>query len=41
VLENLVGQLENARNKLLESTSLQDLLERRDQLAQAQGMYFI
>ena len=41
VLENLVGQLEKARNNLLESTSLQDLLEQRDQLAQAQGMYFI
>lgn len=41
VLENLANLLELSRNRLLETTSLQDLLDKRDQLAQAQGMYFI
>jgi Rrf2 family protein len=41
VLESLAYQLEIARNKLLKNTSLQNLLDKRDQLAEAQGMYFI
>ena len=40
-LHSLAGELEQARKKLLESTTLQDLIERRDALLQAQAMYFI
>lgn len=41
VLHGLAGQLERARLDLLEGTTLQQLLERRDALLQAQAMYFI
>ena len=41
VLESLASQLEQARLQLVQSTSLQDLLDRRDGLLQAQTMYFI
>ncbi len=41
VLQSLASQLEQARLKLVQSTSLQDLLDRRDGLLQAQTMYFI
>ncbi|MEI6828639.1 MAG: Rrf2 family transcriptional regulator [Synechococcaceae cyanobacterium ELA445] len=41
VLDELAAQLESARLKLLRSTTLQDLLDRRDGLLQAQAMYFI
>ena len=41
VLHGLAGQLESARLDLLQGTTLQQLLERRDALFQAQAMYFI
>ena len=41
VLQSLASQLERARLKVVEATSLQDLLDRRDALLQAQSMYFI
>ena len=41
VLTNLLDRLERTRTRILEGTSLQDLLDQRDQLAQAQAMYFI
>jgi DNA-binding IscR family transcriptional regulator len=41
VLRSLADQLERARLKVVEATSLQDLLDRRDALLQAQSMYFI
>lgn len=41
VLDELAAQLESARLQLLRSTTLQDLLDRRDALLQAQSMYFI
>jgi Rrf2 family protein len=41
VLTALEEQLAAARRRILEGTSVQDLLERRDQLVQAQAMYFI
>jgi hypothetical protein len=41
VLQSLASQLEQVRLKVVQSTSLQDLLDRRDGLLQAQSMYFI
>lgn len=41
VLYAFAGELVQARAQLLEATSLQQLIERRDALQQAQGMYFI
>ncbi len=41
VLHGLAGQLERDRLDLLEGTTLQHLLERRDGLLLAQAMYFI
>jgi Rrf2 family protein len=41
VLDQLAAQQESARLTLLRSTTLQDLLDRRDALHQAQAMYFI
>ena len=41
VLGGLEQQLEAERRQILGSTSVQDLLDRRDQLVQAQAMYFI
>jgi len=41
VLANLEDQLERARQQVLQQTSLQDLLEQRNSLAQSQIMYFI
>lgn len=41
VVDSLAAQLELQRQALLESTSLQDLLEQRDVRLQAQSMYFI
>ncbi len=41
VLHGLAGELQAARQALLESTTLQHLIERRDGLLQAQAMYFI
>lgn len=41
VLTTLEDQLERARTALLAGTTLQDLLEERDQQLQAQVMYFI
>jgi Rrf2 family protein len=41
VLNSLAGELEQARQHLLQSTTLQHLIERRDALLQAQAMYFI
>lgn len=41
VLTTLEDQLESARTALLAGTTLQDLLEERDQRLQAQVMYFI
>jgi Rrf2 family protein len=41
VLTTLEDQLERARTALLAGTTLQDLLEERDQRQQAQVMYFI
>ena len=41
VLTALEEQLAEARRQILEGTSVKDLLERRDQLVQAQAMYFI
>jgi Rrf2 family protein len=41
VLTTLEDQLERARTALLAGTTLQDLLEERDQRLQAQVMYFI
>lgn len=41
VLSSLEGRLEGARNAILGGTTLQDLLDQRDQLVQAQVMYFI
>jgi hypothetical protein len=37
----LAGELQAARQALLDSTTLQQLIERRDGLLQAQAMYFI
>jgi Rrf2 family protein len=41
VLLELDQQLEAARQALLKSTSLQDLIDRRDAQTQEQAMYFI
>jgi hypothetical protein len=41
VIGGLEGRLEQARQAILESTSLQDLLDERDQRLQSQVMYFI
>jgi Rrf2 family protein len=41
VLIALEEQLERRRRDVLEGSSLQDLLEQRDRLVQAQAMYFI
>jgi Rrf2 family protein len=41
VLTSLEERLDNARRDILVGTSLQDLLDQRDQLAQAQVMFFI
>ena len=41
VLSSLENRLEAARSDILIGTSLQDLLDQRDQLVQAQVMYFI
>ncbi len=41
VLQSLASQLDRARLRVVEATSLQDLLDRRDALLQAQSMYFI
>jgi Rrf2 family protein len=41
VLTRLEERLEEARHGILASTTLQDLLDQRDHLAQAQAMYFI
>ncbi len=41
VLASLEDQLERARQQLLQHTTLQDLLEQRNDLAQSQIMYFI
>jgi hypothetical protein len=41
VLISLAERLEQARRAVLEASTLQDLLDQRDQLAQAQAMYFI
>lgn len=41
VLIALEEQLERCRRDILEGSSLQDLLDQRDQLVQAQAMYFI
>ena len=41
VLSQLEERLDSARLHILSGTSLNDLLEERDQLVQAQAMYFI
>ena len=41
VLAALEERLDAARREILEGTTLLDLLEERDRLAQAQAMYFI
>jgi len=41
VVRGLEQQLLDARQRILDSTTLQDLLDRRDQLARSQAMYFI
>lgn len=41
VLSRLEQRLEEARLEILSGTTLQDLLDQRDHLAQAQAMYFI
>jgi hypothetical protein len=41
VLASLEDRLEATRVAILEGTSLQDLLDQRDALMQAQTMYFI
>lgn len=41
VLGTLEQRLELARRQILESTTVQDLLDQRDQMVQAQAMYFI
>jgi len=41
VVLGLKQQLAAAHQQILEATTLQDLLDRRDQLAQSQSMYFI
>ncbi|MFS6828010.1 hypothetical protein AAF143_14635 [Cyanobium sp. ATX-6F1] len=41
VLDSLAARLEQARLALLEGANLQQLLDQRDGLLQAQAMYFI
>ena len=41
VLTSLEDRLEHTRREILEQATLQQLLDQRDQLAQAQSMYFI
>jgi Rrf2 family protein len=41
VLAQLEQQLQQARQRLLEDTTLQDLLDRRNSICQSQLMYFI
>lgn len=41
VLNALAGELQAARQALLDGTTLQQLIDRRDGLLQAQAMYFI
>lgn len=41
VLISLEERLEQARRAILEGSTLQELLDQRDQMAQAQAMYFI
>jgi hypothetical protein len=41
VLRRLEERLDQARQGILEGTTLQELLEQRDHLVQAQAMYFI
>lgn len=41
VLQQLDQQLEEAKQRLLQGTSLQDLIDRRDAQTLAQSMYFI
>jgi Rrf2 family protein len=41
VLEALTARLEEARSQILAGTTLQELLEQRDQLSQSLTMYFI
>lgn len=41
VLAALEDRLDGARRRILEGTSVQDLLDQRDQMVQAQAMYFI
>jgi len=41
VLASLQGRLEDARSSILGGTTVQDLLDQRDQRLQAQVMYFI
>lgn len=41
VVRGLEQQLAEAHHRILEATTLQDLLDRRDQLVQSQAMYFI
>ncbi|MFM7754944.1 MAG: RrF2 family transcriptional regulator [Cyanobium sp.] len=41
VLSTLEDRLEQAHRDILESTTLQELLDQRDHLAQTQAMYFI
>ncbi len=41
VVRGLEQQLLDTHQRILESTTLQDLLDRRDALAQSQAMYFI
>jgi hypothetical protein len=41
VIGGLEGRLGEARQAILEGTSLQDLLDERDQRLQSQVMYFI
>jgi Rrf2 family protein len=41
VLDGLESELAQARLQILEGTTLQDLVDRRDRLVQSQAMYFI
>ncbi|MFN9548447.1 MAG: RrF2 family transcriptional regulator [Cyanobacteriota bacterium] len=41
VLAQLEDQLQQARQRLLQNTTLQDLLDRRNSISQSQLMYFI
>jgi Rrf2 family protein len=41
VLQELENRLERTRQRILEDTTLQQLLDERERLAQAQAMYFI